>query len=255
MSTVRAGLHRVASVTRAAVFLTAFVSGWSTLGYAQGTNGRAPSAPDSLIDWFCRALPLPSPWGASARSKKCAATFLLGRQINTGLAHIDGMESFVPPWAYKFGNSYFAGGLLSRVLGEIGDFTALEIEAGVGQRFGSLHEEEVWIALYGRWKYFPWNNYLRTTIAVSTGLSYASAIPLYEVLQSGNNQGSRLLHYLSPEITFGLPSQPDTDFVIRIQHRSGGGTYFGSNFPIYGSIFHRVQGGVQYLTVGIRQHF
>jgi hypothetical protein len=48
---------------------------------------------------------------------------------------------------------------------------------------------------------------------------------------------------------------PDTDFVIRSHHRSGGGKYFGNNFPAYGSLFHGVEGGVQYLTFGIRQHF
>jgi hypothetical protein len=53
-------------------------------------------------------------------------------------------------------------------------------------------------------------------------------------LHSGRNQGRRLLHYLSPELTFGLPSMPDTDFVISSHHRSGGGQFFGSNFPVYG---------------------
>jgi hypothetical protein len=166
-----------------------------------------------------------------------------------------GLKRFVPPYEYKFGDSYFVGGSLSRVLGELGQFVAFEIESGVGQRFGSLHEEEVRIAFYARWTYFPWNNYLRTSLAASTGVSYASGIPTYEILESGNNQGARLLHYLSPEITFGLPSMPDTDLVIRSHHRSGGGAFFGDNFPVYGSLFHGVDGGVQYLTAGIRQHF
>jgi hypothetical protein len=130
-----------------------------------------------------------------------------------------------------------------------------ELETGAGQRFGSLHEEEVWLAFYARWKYFPWNDYLRTTVAASTGVNYASAIPQYEVISSSNNQGERLLHYFSPELTLGLPSMPDTDFVIRSHHRSGGGQFFGNDFPGYGSLFHGVKGGVQYLTFGVRQHF
>jgi hypothetical protein len=101
----------------------------------------------------------------------------------------------------------------------------------------------VWLALYARWRYFPWNDYVRTAAAVSTGVNYASAVPQYEVYYSGNNQGERLLHYISPELTFGLPSTPDTDFVIRSHHRSGGGQYFGDNFPVYGSLFHGVKGG------------
>jgi hypothetical protein len=212
------------------------------------------------FDWLCRGLPQDRIWGpppstTSADTKKCAGTFYLGIQNNTSQANMFGVNRFVAPYAYQFGDSYFISGSFSRTFAEIGPFISFELEIGSGQRFGSLHEEEVWLALYGRWRYFPWNDYLRTTVAVSSGLNYASDVPQYEVLQSGRNHGQRLLHYLSPELTFGLPSMPDTDFVIRSHHRSGGGQFFGSNFPIYGSLFHGIDGGVQYLEVGVRQHF
>ena len=142
-----------------------------------------------------------------------------------------GLNRFVPPYDYKFGDSYFISGSFSRTFAEIGPYISYELETGAGQRFGSLHEEEIWLALYGRWRYFPWNDYLRTTVAFSTGLNYASAVPQYEDIHSGRNQGQRLLHYLSPELTFGLPSMPDTDLVIRSHHRSGGGQFFGNNVP------------------------
>jgi hypothetical protein len=166
-----------------------------------------------------------------------------------------GLARFVPPYAYHFGDSYFISGSLSRTIAEIGPYISYELEAGAGQQFGSLREEEVWLAFYARWRYFPWSDYVRTSAAVSTGVNYASAIPQYEVFYSANNQGARLLHYISPELTFGLPSMPDTDFVVRSHHRSGGGRYFGNNVPGYGSLFHGVEGGVQYLTFGIRQRF
>ena len=191
----------------------------------------------------------------ASEAKRCAATLYLGEENDTGQANMFGLKRFVPPYAYKFSDSSFVGGSLSRIVGELGQFVTYEIESGVGQRFGSLHEEEVWIAFYARWTYFPWNGYLRMSLAASTGVSYASAIPTYEIAASGNNQGARLLHYFSPEITFGLPSMPDTDFVIRSHHRSGGGTFFGKNFPVYGSLFHGVDGGVQYVTAGIRHRF
>jgi hypothetical protein len=142
-----------------------------------------------------------------------------------------GLGRFVPLYAYQFGDSYFIGGSFSRTIGTIGPYISYELETGADQRFGSLHEEEAWLSLYARRKYFPWNDYVGTTAAVSTGLACASAIPQYEVLDGGNNQGQRLLHYFPPELTFGLPSMPDTDFVIRSHHRSGGGRYFGDNFP------------------------
>jgi hypothetical protein len=87
-------------------------------------------------------------------------------------------RQFVPN-AYHFGDSYFLAGSFSRTFAEIGPYVSYEIETGAGQRFGSLHEEEVWLALYARWKYFPWNDYVRTTAAVLTGVNYASAIPQY----------------------------------------------------------------------------
>jgi hypothetical protein len=186
---------------------------------------------------------------------KCAATFFVGREVTTAMTDMFGIHNFVSPTDYSYGNSYLVGGALSRVIGEVGNVAALEVEIGVGQRFGTLHETEGWIALYGRWKYFPWNNYLLTTVAVSTGLNYATGIPLQEYIDSGNGQGSNVLHYFSPEITFALPSKPDTELVIRAHHRSGGGQFFGSHFPIYGSMFHGIEGGMQYIVVGLRKHF
>jgi hypothetical protein len=231
---------------------------WPAGAHAQAVdNGQ--HTPLSF-DWLCRGLPQDRIWGpppatSPADAKKCAGTFYFGFQNNTNQAQMFGLSRFVAPYNYQFLDSYFVGGSFSRTFAEIGPYISYELEAGAGQRFGSLHEEEVWLALYARWKYFPWNDYVRTTAAVSTGLNYASAIPQYEVHYSGNNQGERLLHYISPELTFGLPSMPDTDFVIRSHHRSGGGQYFGDNFPVYGSLFHGVKGGVQYLTFGVRQHF
>jgi hypothetical protein len=187
---------------------------------------------------------------------KCAATVFIGRELATGLSYVDGMKPpFVPPWRYQYGDSGIVGGALSRSIFEIGNLYATEIEGGLAQRFGSLHETETWIALYARWKYFPWNNYLLTSIAVSTGLSYASAVTPYEASEAPDKKGQRLLHYFSPEITFARPSQPDTELVIRFHHRSGGGSVYGNNLPLYGSIFHGADGGMHYLTFGLRQHF
>ena len=232
--------------------------GWPMLD----AGAADPSTPlsDNSFGWLCRGLPLDSVWGppttaAEADKKRCAATFFLGIENDTGGEHMFGIKKFIPPYEYKLDDSYFIGGSLLREIGEIGPFLAYEVETGAGQRFGTLHEEDVWVAIYARWKYFPWNEFLRTSAAVSTGLNYASGVPNLEVRWSDNNRGQRLLHYLSPEITFGLPAMPDTDFVIRSHHRSGGGAIWGNDVPIYGSLFHGTAGGAQYLTAGIRQHF
>jgi hypothetical protein len=189
-------------------------------------------------------------------SGKCAATILTGVQNDTSQTTMFGARGkFTPPWDYKLGDSYFLGGALSRELLDFNGMVAVEAEAGVGQRFNTLHESEVWGAVYLRWKYFPWNHYVRTTIATSTGVSYASSIPEYEIAESGNNKGSKALHYFSPEITFALPSNPDRELVIRSHHRSGGAKWWGDTHPIFGHLFRNTDGGVQYLTVGIRQRF
>lgn len=229
-------IDRLALVVK--VFLMVLLS--SALVYAQEPRGSSTDTP-KWYETLCRG--------------KCAATILVGKQLDTGLAHVDGTSSFVPPWDYQYGDSYFVGVALSYSLVELFQAVAIEIEGGTGQRFGMLHETEGWVAFYARWKLFPWNDYLRTSFAVSTGLNYASGVTAYETSQSASGLASRLLHYFSPEITFALPSRTDMEFVIRIHHRSGGGDYFGNDFPVYGSLFHGMQGGMQYLTFGLRRHF
>jgi hypothetical protein len=255
----RRGWRRLSSHLIGNSALAAFVA-LSVVGSAQADDGSQSASPDNKSNWLCRGLPFQSSGGtfagqkiANVDEKMCAASIYLGIEQETGQEHMFGIKGFVPPYEYKFGSSGFIGGSLSRVVGEIGKYAAIETEVGAGQRFGSLHEEEVWGAVYFRWKYFPWNDYLRTTVAASTGLSYASAVP--EIETTRTTPGSRLLHYLSPEITFSLPSNPDTELVIRSQHRSGGGTLWGTNVPVYGSLFHGAGGGVQYLVLGFRQHF
>jgi len=187
---------------------------------------------------------------------RCAATIFAGVQNETSQARMFGAKAeFTPPWEYQFSNGYFLGGTLSRELWDLNGIVAIEAELGLGQRFGTLHETEVWGAAYLRWKYFPWNNYLRTTVAVSTGVNYASSLPDYEIVNSGNGRGSKALHYFSPEITFALSSNPDTELVIRNHHRSGGAEWWGAEHPIYGTLFRNTYGGVQYLSVGLRQRF
>jgi hypothetical protein len=78
---------------------------------------------------------------------KCAATIFFGRENETSQEYVLGIKRFVPPNQYTYGDSYFLGGTLSRVIAEVGNsemgsLAALEIEIGAGQRFGGLHETE-----------------------------------------------------------------------------------------------------------------
>jgi hypothetical protein len=159
-------------------------------------------------------------------------------------------EKFVPPWEWEFTGAGLVAGAVSRRLMTIARVIDLEAEVGIGQRFGNMHETEVWAALFARWTWFPWNDYVRTSIATSTGLNYASGIPAAERERDGQRRGSKLLHYFSPELTLGLPSVPQWDLVARIHHRSGARVLFGDV-----GLFHGVDGGAHFATIGLRYRF
>jgi hypothetical protein len=160
-------------------------------------------------------------------------------------------QGFTPPWQYRYGSSGLFGAALSRRVLTIANVIDIEPEIGLGQRFGDMHEEEGWVALYVRWTAFPWNDYVRTTVAASTGLNYASDVNAYEREAAGkDSNGSRLLHFLSPEVTFALPSHPNFEFLVRLHHRSGGRDVIGPT-----ELFHGANGGVQYLSAGLRYRY
>lgn len=169
----------------------------------------------------------------------CTFTVYGGKYIKTPMTDIF-IKLKEPPWDWKTKDSGLVAGAFNREILTFGDRAAFETEIGVGKRFGSQDEWELWGALYARWKKFPWHDYLRTTVAVSTGVNWASDISRIEDEKSTHN--SKVLHFLSPEITFGLPSQPNLDLIFRFHHRSGGEL----------GLFNKTGGGSQYQTVGIR---
>ncbi len=182
-------------------------------------------------------------------------TLLLGLQLETHMTEVFGLDPFKPAWKYNFGDSVLVGGALSYRMLNYQDIWSIEGEIGAGQRFGALHQTEGWVALYARWSWFPWNHVVRTSVAISTGLNYASSATDFEIFWTPGNQSPRLMHYLSPEITFALPQAPDSEFLIRLHHRSGGGYFWKDNVPVYGGIFRGAEGGAQYLAFGLRQRF
>jgi len=162
----------------------------------------------------------------------CGVAVYGGPQITTHMATV--FDSRPLPWTWKSGSSGIVGGTFSRRLATLWGVIDVEPEIGVAKRFGDLHQDEVWGALYFRWTKFPWNDYLRTTLAVSTGLNYATVT---------GNHSTPLLHYFSPEVTFALPSYPHEELLVRFHHRSS----------IW--IFKQRDPGWQYMTVGIRHRF
>ncbi|MEM6438436.1 MAG: hypothetical protein AAF763_01895 [Pseudomonadota bacterium] len=182
---------------------------------------------------------------------ECRATGFVGRFLDTNMTDvflpID--PDFAPPWQWRMPADHIVSGALSRRLGSFGGVLDLEAEVGLGQRIGEP-ATEVWGALYARWTEFPWNDAVRTSIAISTGLNYASRVTPRERERSAGPEESELMHYLSPEITLAPASWERTDLVLRFHHRSGGGQIWGDGF-----LFNGASEGAQYLKIGIRRAF
>lgn len=196
----------------------------------------------------------------------CAVHVFTGRQTTTspgmafGFADItQGDYGFVwptPVWDFDWRNSGIVGFAFSRELASLShngtDLLGLEAEAGTARRFGDQTEAEYWAAFYLRWKWFPWNDVVKTSFAVSTGLNYADGISDYELRVSGNGEGSNLLHFFSPEITLALPDHPDRELVLRMHHRSG--IKGDGGLPGF-AIFNYTGTGATYATMGLRYRF
>jgi hypothetical protein len=182
----------------------------------------------------------------------CRATVFAGQFIDTTMSDVflPFDEGFRAPWDWQWREDWMVSAAFSRRLATIGGSFDIEAEIGLGQRFGEEPVTEGWVALYGRWTAFPWNDTVRTTFAVSTGINYATRVSRAELDRSAFRTGSRLLHYFSPEITFADPDWEHSEIVLRFHHRSGGGKIWGDS-PLFGGVAE----GAQYLKLGLRHSF
>ena len=173
-------------------------------------------------------------------SGDCQLTAAFGRYVETSMSSIF-FDPKWAPWDWTYGDINFASLTFGRKLADFGHYISFEPEVGVGKRFGDADEFEFWGALYIRWNAFPWDHVIDTSIAVSTGVSYASESNQLE--EERVRDDASFLHYFSPEITLAAPGGSSVSVVIRLHHRSGAGGLFGES------------GGFQYLMVGLRAYF
>ena len=139
----------------------------------------------------------------------------------------------------QYNDAYLAGAAASKRLATWNSLS-IEIEGGVAQHFGAYDATELWGAVFVRFHAFPWNDYVYTTAAASTGLSYLFNVPEIEKRKNGG-RGSHLLHYFAPEITFAHPDHKDLELVFRLHHRSG-----------VAGLFNGVRDSTNVPTVGFR---
>lgn len=215
----------------------------------------AKPMPAAAEDWL-PTVQWQSPLGSC--DGNCAVHASIGRFTRTNMTNAFAMNEdfkpdagdFVAPWNYDYEDSFLISATASRRVLTVGSWASAEIEAGVGQRFGDMHATEMWGAIYFRWHAFPWNELIYTTVAVSTGLNYATGVEDLERARDDHKRGNQLLHYLSPEITFAIPENRDWELVFRLHHRSGGGAIFGDTW-----LFNGVTGGANHMTAGVRYRF
>jgi len=149
-------------------------------------------------------------------------------------------EDFLAPTDIKLRDTYLAGLGYARRITSF--FNKLDVEA-LGQtavHFGHAHQWEFDAALVGRWTYFPWNDWVRTSLAFGVGPSYETQTPPEEVALHG--QSEQWLGFWLAELTLAPPESLWSG-VVRIHHRS---TAFG----LFGKT-----GGSNWLTLGIRRDF
>lgn len=103
-----------------------------------------------------------------------------------------------------------------------------EMEGQVGKHFGEQNHFELnAVPVVFRWKNFPWDKYVDTSVAVGAGVSYAFEKPDIEENSVGKDKTSpKLLGYLMLEFAFSLPDKPQWSFVARVHHRSGANGLF-----------------------------
>ncbi len=175
----------------------------------------------------------------------CSLT-IFGGHSAAPMSMQDVLSSATFPSEWDWGNSDIAGLYISRPIMQYKDWFTLDAEIGVAKRFGEETETEFWTAIFLRWRKFPWNHIVKTTIGASTGINYATGVSGYELEKAAthDSSGSNLLHFFSPEITFALPEHDNVELVFRFHHRSG----------VWGT-FNGVHGGSHFGTVGIRFRF
>ncbi len=127
-------------------------------------------------------------------------------------------------------NRYLGLGLGREIVGW--KYFSLEAEGIFAEHFGGAGRyEEMVAALVLRYHYFPWDKYLKTTVAIADGPSYATG----KIDQENRN----FMNYLSAEITLSLPAYDQFVLVGKFHHRSGGDGWLNlakgeSNFYVLG---------------------
>ncbi len=154
----------------------------------------------------------------------------------------DGDINNLPPLNSNFEKTWLAGLGLAREVARTGEHISWEIEAVVVKHIGWQTHWEGDLALSLRWDGYSWPQSLDSSVAIATGVSYASRLP--EMEQAVDPDTRKWLQFMALEIDFARPERPDRALVLRLHHRS-------SAFGLYGTD----NGGSNFYGVGLRRRF
>ncbi len=193
------------------------------------TGARAEETVAPTASWHWAGSSDPSPW---------AVAVFGGQALDSNFS-----DTVTQPYSSDATGDYMVALEGSRTFAWYRDMLSFEGAAMGAYHFGHQQYEEFGGAVYARWHRFPWNDTVRTTLALGLGPSYTTIYPQIEAQNDPNNR-SRWLNQFNIEATFGLPQYASTELLLRLQHRSGmfgtmGGVWDGSNFVV----------------MGLRQHF
>ena len=119
---------------------------------------------------------------------------------------------------------------------------SFELEGQVGKWWGDQKNMEFNLPVAVRWRKFPWNHYVSTSLAYGIGPSYATKEPAAEIDEHDTTK--KFLVYWFAELALGPPNS-NWAGVFRIHHRSGA----------FGLITDRGDGGSNTLAAGLKYRF
>jgi hypothetical protein len=90
------------------------------------------------------------------------------------------------------------------------------------------------VGLVFRWQDFPWNRFVRTTLAVGAGFSYSFEIWTADKLRHPGEDRSRIKFWMPVELTVALPRFPRHQVVAFLDHQSGGQVFDNSGVDVWG---------------------
>jgi hypothetical protein len=147
-----------------------------------------------------------------------------------------------------FESNYIHGLSVSRELWKTEKHFSWELEGMFAKHHGKhktgyQNYEEFVLAVFLRYRTFPWDNFIDTSFAIGEGLSLTSKTPERES-QRDDSESQPLLNYLAIELAFSIPKYPKASIVYRIHHRSGAFGLFGG-----------VKGASDFYMLGLRYNF